>query len=248
MRQRAAQAASETILRAATRVFSRHGFDGGSIELIAKAAKTYDRMIYHYFGSKEQLFIAVIEAAYQRFNEAESSLALDTAHPVQALRQVVCFIWGYYRDHPEFITLLNAENLMRGKHIARSSRARDYSSAALAITDRVLASGVAQGLFRADASARDVYLMMAAMGYFYLSNRYTLSAFLGEDLQAPAALAHWERFVVDSVLRTVAAGPPATSGSRPRRRAASTASAGSSAPINKHNGPGSARRIRHPPD
>jgi hypothetical protein len=68
----------------------------------------------------------------------------------------------------------------------------------------VLASGSAQKLFRADVAARDVYLMIASMGYFYLSNRFTLSAFLGEELETPAALAHWEAFVIDSVLRTVA--------------------------------------------
>jgi hypothetical protein len=93
---------------------------------------------------------------------------------------------------------------MRGRHIAKSARAREYSSPALAITDRVLQSGVSQGLFRSDLDARDLYLMIASMAYFYLSNRFTLSSFLGEDLEAPEALAHWEAFVIDAVRRTVA--------------------------------------------
>ena len=204
VRQLAARATRDSILRAATRVFAKHGYDGGRVEQISKAARSYDRMIYYYFGSKEGLFIAVIEEAYRRFNEAESALELDEARPAQALADVIRFVWGYYQANPEFITLLNTENLHRGKHIAKSMRAREFSSPAVAVLGQVLSHGIGQGVFRDDVAARDVYLMIAAMGYFYLSNRFTLAAFLGEDLETPAALAHWEAFLIDSVLRTVA--------------------------------------------
>lgn len=213
VRELAAQATREAILRAATKVFARHGYAGGRIEQISKAAKSYDRMIYYYFGSKEGLFIAVIEDTYRRFNEAEQALVLDTAQPLAALEAVVHFVWTYYQKNPEFITLLNSENLLRGKHIAKSARAREYSSPALAITDRVLQAGIAQGLFRADLNPRDLYLMIASMAYFYLSNRFTLSSFLGENLEAPAALTHWEAFVTDAVRRTVCV--PASAPSTP---------------------------------
>ena len=204
VRAQAAQATRENILRAATKVFAKHGFAGGRVEQISKAAQSYDRMIYYYFGSKEGLFIAVLEEMYRRFNEAEARLVLDATEPVEALTAVIRFMWGYYQRNPEFITLLNTENLHRGKHIAKSSRAREFSSPAVAVLGQVLASGAQQKLFRADLAARDVYLMIAALGYFYLSNRFTLSAFLGEALETPAALAHWEAFVIDAVLRTVA--------------------------------------------
>lgn len=208
VRELAAQATREAILRAATKVFARHGFAGGRIEQISKAAKSYDRMIYYYFGSKEALFIAVIEDTYRRFNDAEQALALDTQQPLAALDAMIRFVWGYYQKNPEFITLLNSENLLRGKHIAKSVRAKDYSSPALAITDSVLQAGIAQGLFRPTLNARDVYLMIASMAYFYLSNRFTLSSFLGENLEAPPALAHWEAFVIDAVRRAVCVAPP----------------------------------------
>jgi TetR/AcrR family transcriptional regulator, upper aerobic nicotinate degradation pathway regulator len=219
VRALAAAATRENILRAATKVFAKQGFAGGRVEQISKAAKSHDRMIYYYFGSKEGLFIAVLEALYERFNEAESKLVLDRAEPVQALRAVIGFMWGYYQRNPEFITLLNSENLHRGAHIAKSLRAREYSSQAVAVLGGLLESGVAQGVFRADVAARDVYLMIASMGYFYLSNRYTLSAFLGEALQNPQALAHWEGFIVDAVMRTVAKVPSGQGnlGSRPPR-------------------------------
>jgi TetR/AcrR family transcriptional regulator, upper aerobic nicotinate degradation pathway regulator len=208
VRELAAQATREAILRAATKVFARHGFAGGRIEQISKAAKSYDRMIYYYFGSKEGLFIAVLEDTYRRFNEAEQGLVLDTAQPLAALDAMIRCVWGYYQKNPEFITLLNSENLLRGRHIAKSVRAKDYSSPALAITDTVLQAGKAQGLFRPGLNARDVYLMIASMAYFYLSNRFTLSSFLGENLEAPAALAHWEAFVIDAVRRAVCVVPP----------------------------------------
>ena len=203
-RELAAQATRESILRAATKIFATHGFDGGRVEQISKAAKSYDRMIYYYFGSKQGLYVAVLEDLYRRFNDAESALVLNTEKPLEALTAVIRFIWGYYQKHPEFITLLNTENLYRGKHIGKSLRAREYSSPAIGIIGEVLSSGAQQKVFRPDVSARDIYLMIAAMGYFYLSNRFTLSAFLGEPLETAAALAHWESFLIDAVMRTVA--------------------------------------------
>lgn len=214
LREQAAQATREKILKAATKVFARHGYEGGSVEKISRAAQSFDRMIYYYFGSKEGLFIEVLEAIYRRMNEAESRLALDAGEPVQALQALIRFVLGYYRKHPEFITLLNTENRHKGRHIAKSMRAREYSSPAIALIAQVLASGQAQGLFRQDIAARDLYLLIAATGYFHMSNRHTLSAFLGQDLEAPEAIAHWERFVIDSVLRTVAPGPPPPAAAR----------------------------------
>lgn len=203
VRQLAAQATREGILRAAIKIFAKHGYAGGRIEQISKAAKSYDRMIYYYFGSKEGLFIAALEEIYRRFNEAESELVLDVDQPEAALRRVIHFMWTYYLKHPEFITLLNTENLHRGKHISKSPTAREYSSPAVGVMGTVLQRGAELGLFRTDLLARDVYLTVAGLCYFYLSNRFTLSAFLGEDLETPAALQHWEATVMDTVLRVV---------------------------------------------
>lgn len=205
VREAAAQATREAILRAATKVFAKYGYDGGSVEKISKAAKSFDRMIYYYFGSKEGLFIAVLEGIYRRMDEAEAAIALDATRPVEALTEFIRFVLGYYRANPEFVTLLNTENLHKGRHIAKSLRAREYSSHAIAIIRQLLDSGVAQGLFRPDLAARDLYLLIAATGYFYTSNRHTLTAFLGEPLETPEAVAHWEDFVIETVLRTVRA-------------------------------------------
>ena len=203
VREQAAQATRDNILRAATKVFARYGYDGGSVEKISQAAKSFDRMIYYYFGSKEGLFVEVLEDIYRRMNDAELALDLDIDDPVDSLKEVIRFVVTYYSKHPEFITLLNTENLHRGKHISKSARAGEYSSPAIAIIRRLLESGVGKGVFRADVSARNVYLLIAATGYFYISNRHTLSVFLGEDLRTPEAMAEWQAFITSTVLRTV---------------------------------------------
>jgi TetR/AcrR family transcriptional regulator, upper aerobic nicotinate degradation pathway regulator len=203
VREQAAQETREAILKAATKIFAKHGYSGGRIDEISKAAKSYDRMIYYYFGSKEDLFIAVLEEMYKRFNEAETALELSSDQPVESLTAVIRFMWSFYQRNPEFITLLNDENLHRGKHISKSASAREFSSPAIQILERVLEAGARKKVFRNGLAARDVYLMIAALNYFYLSNRFTLSSFLGEKLEAPEALAHWQAFVVDAVLRAV---------------------------------------------
>lgn len=207
VRENNAQQTRDNILRAATKVFAKYGYDGGSVEKISQLAKSYDRMIYYYFGSKEGLYIEVLEETYRRMNEAESKLRLDIEQPLLALQQVIHFVLDYYRQQPEFVTLLNTENLHKGKHISKSPRARDYSSPAIAVIGEILVKGVAKGLFRSDLSARDLYLLIAATGYFYVSNRHTLSAFLGENIDAPQAVAHWKAFVLDSVMRVVQPSP-----------------------------------------
>ncbi|MEZ5727398.1 MAG: TetR family transcriptional regulator [Burkholderiaceae bacterium] len=224
VREQAAQATRESLLRAAIKVFSKHGLDGGSVEMISRAAKSHDRMIYYYFGNKEGLYIAALEEIYRRFNEAEARLDLDPQRPIEGLRAVVSFMFTYYRRNPEFVTLLNNENLHRGKHIAKSQRAREYSSPALGVVDTLLRAGTSAGVFRSGVSARDLYLMIAAMCYFYQSNRFTLSSFLGENLETVDALAHWEAFVTDAVMRTVLArtdslapGAPVASAPSPNR-------------------------------
>ena len=192
------------ILQAAIEVFSKRGFDGGRIELVSTIAGTHDRMIYYYFGSKENLFVEVLKTVYQRMNDAEAALQIDIDDPVGALTTVIHFTWQYYLDHPEFMRLLNTENLHQGQHLKSSNRMSDLLSPGVGMIDRALSAGADKGLFRQGLRARDLYIAIAALGYFYLSNRHTLSAFLGEDLLAKPAIKHWREFITDMVLRSVA--------------------------------------------
>ena len=165
VRELAAQATRDSILRAATKVFAKHGYDGGSVEKISKAAKSYDRMIYYYFGSKEGLFIAVLEEIYRRFNEAEAALdagrgaAGGVAHGGDPLRV------GYYQQEPRVHHAAeHREPAPRQAHRQVAAGARVLVAGDRRSSTQLLRSGVAQGLFRADVAARDVYLMIAAHG------------------------------------------------------------------------------------
>ncbi|CAH2900646.1 MAG: Transcriptional regulator, AcrR family [uncultured Paraburkholderia sp.] len=202
IRAKQAQDTRAKILKAAIKVFAKQGYASGRVESISKAARSHDRMIY-YFGSKEQLFIEVLETIYTQFNEAESKLDLDLDDPVHGLEQMVEFVWQYYLDHPEFVTLLSSENLHQGKHAKKSSKLKEISGYAISVVQKLLDAGKAQRVFRADVEARDVYLLIASLGYFYNANQYTLGAFLGESLMDKAALAHWREVIKDTVLRAV---------------------------------------------
>jgi len=200
------------ILRAARNEFMRHGFSGARIERISRGGRSSDRMIYYYFGSKEQLYLAVLEAVYAELGEAESALTLDPSKPVEALRELVAFTWRYYLAHPEFVALLSNENLQRGRHIAKSAKVKQLARPVLGILGTILAEGTRQKVFRRDLDVRQVYLTLAALGYFYLSNRFTLSSFLGGDLMRAEAQDAWLAEMTRVMLASVAA--PATNKNR----------------------------------
>lgn len=179
------------ILRAARNEFMRHGYSGARIERISRAARSSDRMIYYYFQSKEALYLQVLEGVYAELGEAESALALDPTRPVEALGQLIEFTWRYYLAHPEFVALLSNENLMRGAHITKSVKVKLLSRPVIEILGTILAEGERQGVFRRGLDVKKVYLTLAALGYFYLSNRFTLSSFLGTDLMQPSECDAW---------------------------------------------------------
>jgi TetR/AcrR family transcriptional regulator, upper aerobic nicotinate degradation pathway regulator len=196
-------ATRENILRAAIEVFAKQGFAGARVEKISKAARSTDRMIYYYFGSKERLFVAALETIYKELGDAEAALDLSGLAPDEALCAIIRFTWNHYLAHPEMLTLLNNENLHQGRHLSRSKGVKELSFPLLSILSEVLARGIKQKLFRSDVDAQDLYVAMCALGYFYLSNRYTLSAFLGTNLMSPGALTNWQEVIETIVLRFV---------------------------------------------
>jgi AcrR family transcriptional regulator len=194
----------QTILAAATTEFAREGFSGARIERISKAAATNDRMLYYYFGNKEGLYLAVLEAAYENHVRTEERLKLETENPIDALEMLVAFHWEYYRSHPEFLSVVNSENLGQARYLNRSSQLTKYSSPMLDIIQRVIALGIRAGKFRGDVTAEHLFLTICSVTWFYLSNRHTLSVYLNRDLGRPATmdawLSHAKRVVVNSIL------------------------------------------------
>jgi AcrR family transcriptional regulator len=201
-----AQQADQTkarILKAAVKVFTRDGYAGGRIEQISSEAESNDRMIYYYFGSKEKLFVRVLEHTYEAFNQAEGMLRPDLSNPVQALRDRVAFVWHYYVKHPEFVAILNIENLHEGTHARQSSELRRLSGTTLGVITPIIEAGQRQGVFRQDIDINHVYLMIASLCYFYNSNRHTLTSFLGQDLADQGQQQDWLAFISDLVVRGV---------------------------------------------
>lgn len=190
-RLRDAERSQNTILQAARDEFAEHGLGGARMDRIAERAGLNKRLIYYYFQDKEQLFQAVLEQAYRHIREEERELKLLDLKPETALRRLVEFTWNYYLEHPEFLTLLNSANLHRARHLAQSQRARQLNSPLIATLDEVLERGRREGTFRGGVDALQLYVSIAGLSYFYLSNNHTLSAIFGRDLMTPKA--HSER-------------------------------------------------------
>ncbi len=181
------------ILRAAGAEFARHGLGGARVERIAAAAGANKRMLYYYFRDKEGLFLAALEARYAHIRDAERSLKLARLSPVSAVKRLVTFTWNYFLEHPEFMTLLNSENLHRGRHLAQSARVPQMHTPLVETLRAILKRGEQAGLFRRGIDPVQLYISIAGEGYFYLSNRYTLSRIFGRDLMTKAALARRAR-------------------------------------------------------
>ena len=172
----------ERILIAAMGEFARYGLGGARVDRIAARAGANKRMLYYYFGNKDDLFLAVLEESYRRIRDAERALHLADLDPRAAMRRLVEFTWNYYLEHPEFLTLLNSENLHRGRHVRRSGNIVAMHSPFVAMIQQVLKRGVAKGEFRRGVDPVQLYISIAGLGYFYLSNRHTLSTIFERDL------------------------------------------------------------------
>jgi AcrR family transcriptional regulator len=195
----------ERILAAALEEFARYGLGGARVDRIAARAGANKRMLYYYYGNKEALFLVVLEASYARIRSAERALDLEHLEPGAALQRLVAFTWEYLLAHPEFMTLLNSENLHKGRHLARSRRVREVHLPLVEMLRKILRRGEKQGVFRRGVDPVQLYISIAGEGYFYLSNRYTLSRIFGRDLMSKAALAtrarHNARMVLNALRR-----------------------------------------------
>lgn len=202
-RPRSAKTTRSNILRAAKKIFSKDGYEGARVDKISKAAKSYDSLIYYYFGSKEKLFVEVLEASYRDIFEAEKKLQLDLEDPVGSLKKIIEFPFRYYLANPEVIVLLGNENLQKGKHISKSKTADQYARPAIGILKTVVQRGAELGKFRDDVDCENLYMAITSLGYFYVSNRYTFSSFLNTDLMDQKNIDTWADYISELLLKSV---------------------------------------------
>lgn len=191
---------SAAILEAAIKEFTEKGYGGARVDEIARRAGANKRSLYYHFGDKEALYLAVLEGAYFQIRTAEAKLQLSNRDPVEGIRDLCRFTWNYYLAHPEFLSLLNTENLMRAKHLKRSARIFNLHSPFVGTLGDLLKRGAASGQFRRDADPVQVYITIASIGFFYLSNRWTLSTIFGRDLMRSAETSAWGDHMVEVVL------------------------------------------------
>lgn len=201
--QRDPERTRASILAAATREFAENGIGGARVDSIAERAGINKRMLYHYFGDKEQLYLVVLEEAYVGIRTAEKSLNLSDLEPEQGIAELAMFTWDYFLEHPEFLSLLGTENLHRARWLRQSTRLKELHSSFIDKLSDLLRRGKAEGLFRPDVDPLNLYLTIAALGYFYLSNQYTLSTIFGRDLMDKSNLDVWKRHIVHVTLASI---------------------------------------------
>lgn len=188
------------ILRAATAEITAHGLKGARVDAIAKRAGVNKRMLYHYFGDKQGLYLAVLEDTYAAIRTAEHGLNLKECDPETGIRRLVEFTWNYFIDHPEFLALLATENFNRATYLRKSKRIRHLHAPLGDMIADLLKRGAAKGVFRRGVDPVELYISIAALGFFYMSNRHTLSTIFGRDLSTPERLTQRSKHIVDVIL------------------------------------------------
>jgi AcrR family transcriptional regulator len=205
-RHRDAERTRAEILEVATKEFADQGYAGARVDEIAAKTSTTKRMIYYYFGSKQQLYVAALERAYAVIRSIEQELDVDHLDPVEALRQLAELTFDHHESHPDFIRLVGIENIHRAEHIATSELLTRLANPALDVLTRILARGVAAGVFREDADPLDVHMVISAFCVFRIANRYTWSTIFKRDMLDPDRREHYRQMLGDMLVDYLTAG------------------------------------------
>ncbi|HVZ86673.1 MAG TPA: TetR/AcrR family transcriptional regulator [Polyangia bacterium] len=187
----------ERILQAALHDFAAHGYSGARVERIRQRARTNARMIYHYFGDKSRLYVAVLEHVIGELRQEELRLKIDQIDPVDGLLELFEFVDHHFATHPQLMTLLSGENLLRGKFLRNSAKTPIISSPLMPLIEELLRRGEREGSVRPHVDPLQLYVVMVALCYFHRSNAHTLSFLFRTDLSAPAWQDEHKRIAVD---------------------------------------------------
>lgn len=198
--QRDAERTRAELLAVATEVFAESGYSGARVDEIAERTRTTKRMIYYYFGGKEQLYLAVLEDAYRGIREAEQKLTVDHTNPVEAIRRLAEVTFDHHIAHDAFIRLVSIENIHRGEFIRQLRDLPELSQPATSLLDDILRDGREAGVFRSDVTALDVHLVISSYCVFQVANRYTFGYLFDIDLTDISQRAHLRRMIGDVIV------------------------------------------------
>jgi AcrR family transcriptional regulator len=188
------------IIAVATREFALSGLAGARIDRIAAQTKSSKRMIYYYFGSKEGLYITVLEEAYRNFRQIEGGLRLDGLAATDALRELVGYTFDHHVANADYVRLIAIENIHEARHLAKSQTIQELNVPAIDAIRRVLALGARERVFRDDIDPVDLHLSISALCFYNVSNRHTFSIIFKRDMTSPAALQARRAVVIETIL------------------------------------------------
>ena len=190
----------ERILLAATDEFSEKGYDGARVDSIVERCGMSKNLAYHYFGSKDGIFLSVMERMYENMRSHHADLQIKGLPPKEGMRRLIEHTFRHFVDAPEVISLLNSENLYQAIHIRHSDKISKLYAPLLETIDDLLSRGVAEGSFRKGVDPMQLYITISGIGYFYLSNQYTLSAVFKKDLSKEDQIAARLDHIIDVVM------------------------------------------------
>ena len=202
-RRRDPVATRKKLLVAARREFARCGLAGARVDEIAARAGVNKQLVYHYFGDKDALYLAVLEWVYEEIRTQERGLDLEGLPPERAIKQLIESSFDHLAAHPDFILLLNDENRGGARHVRGSRKLEAMHSPLVNMVSKILADGVRAGTFRKGINPVHLYISIAGLSYFFFSNTPTLSAIFGKDLTSAAARRARRKHVVDLVLQAL---------------------------------------------
>jgi TetR/AcrR family transcriptional regulator len=200
MRSRRAEQTQQKILAAAEVEFAEKGLAGARVDVIAEESGLNKQMIYYYYGSKEDLYLAVLERAYTAMRQSERELNLVDIEPLDAIRKLVEFKFNYYAQNPRTIRLLAAENMLNAEFLTKSTRLREMHVSLIDVLQAILKAGERKRLIKAGVDPVQLYFSIAALSYFSFFNAPTLSAVFGRDLSNPQELKKRRAHAVEIVL------------------------------------------------
>jgi AcrR family transcriptional regulator len=205
--QTVAERTMADIMEVATEAFAREGLSGARIDEIAARTRTSKRMIYYHFGSKEALYLAVLEAAYRRLRSVELGLDLEARRPDEALRQLVRSTFDHHHANPDTVRIIMNENLHYGAYIKKSSVIQKLNVPAIDATKRILERGEKDGVFRRGIDPLELHMTISALSFHHVANCYSFSSVFGIDMTSKAAIQRRGEVVADLILAWV--GRPA---------------------------------------
>ena len=196
-------ATRKKLLTAARREFADSGLAGARVDEIAARAGVNKQLVYHYFGDKDALYLAVLEWVYEEIRAQERKLNLEGLPPQQAIKRLIEASFDHLAAHPDFIVLLNDENRGGARHVRGSRKLEAMHSPLVSMVSAILSEGVRAGVFRKGINPVHLYISIAGLSYFYFSNTPTLSAIFGKDLSSPVARTARRKHVVDLVMQSL---------------------------------------------